>query len=211
MVPKRLVGMLLLTLGFLGSSARAADSPMATIRSAITQVTTILEDPAYQGEQRRQERIEKVWQVVAPHFDMPELSQRVLGSHWRERTDSEKQEFVQLFTTLIEKTYSDTLTRYTSQVQFFFDQERVEGDSAQVNTRLVNPSLQKTIPMNYQLHQVGGQWKVYDVVIENVSLVRNYRTQFDRILSRSSYQDLVQDIKKKIQQLAASPSAGAEG
>ncbi|HXG21025.1 MAG TPA: ABC transporter substrate-binding protein, partial [Methylomirabilota bacterium] len=107
-------------------------------------------------------------------------------------------EFVKLFTALIKQTYSSALTRYTSDVQFAFDQERVDGNFAEVDTRLINPSLQKTIPIQYSLHKVGGSWRVYDVVIENVSLVRNYRSQFNRILSRSSYADLLEDIKRKI-------------
>jgi phospholipid transport system substrate-binding protein len=208
---KHLVKLWLLMLCFVGSPTWAAGSPMEMIRSTINQVTTVLGDPANQGEQRRQARIEKVWQIVAPHFDMQELAQRALGTHWRERTENEKQEFVQLFTTLIEKTYGDTLSRYNNDVQFFFDRERIDGDSAEVDTRLINPSLNKTVPITYQLHQVGGDWRIYDVVIENVSLVRNYRNQFNRILSHSSYQDLVQDIKRKIQELAASPSAPAKG
>lgn len=180
--------------------AWAADSPLEMIRSTINQVTNILEHRAYQGEQHRQDRVEKVWQVVAPHFDMQELAQRALGARWRERTEGERQEFVQLFTALIEKAYSATLTRYTSDVQFLFDEERIEDRSAEVDTRLVNSSLDKTIPIRYQLHQVGGQWLIYDVVIENVSLVRNYRTQFNRIMSQSSYENLVQEIKKKIEE-----------
>jgi phospholipid transport system substrate-binding protein len=187
-------------------SAWAADSPLEMIRSAINRVIPILQDPAYQGEDRRQERIDKVWQTVEPHFDLQELAQRALGVHWRERTEEQRREFVQLFTALIEKTYSSALTRYTSDVQFLFDQERVDGNFAEVDTRLLNSSLDKTFPIRYQLHRVGGRWLIYDVVIEHVSLVRNYRTQFHRILSQSSYEDLVQNIKNKIQELSTTPS-----
>jgi phospholipid transport system substrate-binding protein len=125
------------------------------------------------------------------------MAQRTLGVHWRERTEEERREFVQLFTALTEKTYSSTLTRYTSDVQFAFDGQRIDGDFAEVATRLINPSLNKTIPIQYHLHRVG-EWRIYDVVIENVSLVRNYRNQFDHILSQSSYNGLVQSIKKKL-------------
>jgi phospholipid transport system substrate-binding protein len=176
----------------------AASSPLEVIRAATQQATAVLENPAYKDEAHRQERIEKVWAVIEPYFDLRELSQRTLGVHWRERTPEEQREFVKLFTALIKQTYSSALTRYTSDVQFAFDQERVDGNFAEVDTRLINPSLQKTIPIQYSLHKVGGSWRVYDVVIENVSLVRNYRSQFNRILSRSSYADLLEDIKRKI-------------
>jgi len=180
------------------TSAWAASSPLELIRSAVTRVPAVLENSASQGEAQQQERIKQVWAIVEPHFDLQDIAQRTLGVHWHERTEEERQEFVRLFTALIEKTYSGTLTRYTSDVQFAFDGQRVEGDFAEVDTRLINPSLDKTIPIQYQLHQVGGEWRIYDVVIENVSLVRNYRNQFDRILTQASYDELVQSIKRKL-------------
>jgi phospholipid transport system substrate-binding protein len=175
----------------------AANSPLEMIRSAITQVTAVLEDPAYKGEEHQQERIAKVWAIIEPYFDLQELAQRTLGVHWRERTEEERREFVRLFTTLVEKTYSSALIRYSSAVQFAFDQQHLEGNFAEVDTRLIDPSLGKTIPIQYQLHQIGGEWRIYDVVIENVSMVRNYRSQFNRILSQSSYEELIQSLKKK--------------
>jgi phospholipid transport system substrate-binding protein len=178
--------------------ATSSSSPLEVIRSAVQQAREVLENPAYQDEAHRRERMEKVWAVIEPYFDLHELSQRTLGVYWRERTPEEQREFVRLFTALIKQTYSSALTRYTSDIQFAFDQERVEGNFAEVDTRLINPSLQKTIPMQYALHKVNGNWRIYDVVIENVSLVRNYRSQFNRILSHASYADLIEDIKKKI-------------
>jgi phospholipid transport system substrate-binding protein len=175
----------------------AANSPSEMIRSATNQVKAVLENPAYQGEEHQQERIKQVWPIVEPYFDVQGIAQSTLGVHWRERTEEERRQFVQLFTVLIEKTYSSALTRYTSDVQFAFDQERIDGDFSEVDTRLINPSLNKSIPIQYKLHRIGGDWRIYDVVIENVSLVRNYRNQFNRILSQSSYDELVQALKKK--------------
>ena len=190
----------LVTIGFLvlSTSAWAANSPLEIIRSAVDRVTAVLENPAYQGEEHQQERITQVWTIVEPHFDLQGIAQSTLGVHWRERTEAEQRQFVQLFTALIEKTYSTTLTRYTSDIQFAFDQQRIDGDFAEVDTRLINPALNKTIPIQYRLHRVRGEWRIYDVVIENVSLVRNYRNQFNRILSQSSYNELVQALKQKI-------------
>lgn len=181
----------------------AADSPLTMIRTAVGQAQAILENPALQGESQRQKRSQQVWAAVKPYFDLQELSQRTLGVHWRERTPAEQQQFISLFTSLIEHTYSHALTQYTSDVQITFERERVEGNYAEVDTTLRAPALAKTISMQYRLHRVNNNWRVYDVVIEHVSLVQNYRAQFNRILSRSSYQELVQTIKDKITEQAS--------
>lgn len=178
----------------------AASAPTETIRSTITQVMTILQNPAHQGPARRQERLEQVSSVILPHFDTHALAQRALGVHWRQRTEAEQQEFVHLFTELIEHTYSSTLDRYAADVQVFYDQERLDGDQAEVDTRVMAPSQEQPVSINYFLHVVGGRWLVYDVQINNVSMVRNYRNQFNRILSTGTYADLVQRIKNMLQE-----------
>jgi len=115
---------------------------------------------------------------------------------------------VQLFIELVEKSYGHTLDRrYTKDVQFSFDQERIEDNFAEVDTRILLPSQDRPFSVNYRLHRVGGKWLVYDVVIENVSMVRNYRTQFSRIINKSSYEGLVQAIERKLKELNASPSS----
>lgn len=182
----------------------AADSPLATIRSTTEQAIAILQDPAYQGDAYRQERIAKVRAVLLPQFDSQEIAKRTLGIYWKDRTDAERQQFTQLFTDLVEKTYSGTLDRYNADVKFFYDQERIDGDYAEVDTRVFEPAQNKTFSITYGLRNVGGKWLVYDIVAENVSLVRNYRNQFSRILSKSSYGDLVQTIQAKLKELSAS-------
>jgi phospholipid transport system substrate-binding protein len=92
-------------------------------------------------------------------------------------------------------------------VQFFYDQERIDGDFAEVDTRIFDPVQNKTYSVNYHLHKVDGKWLIYDIVAENVSLVRNYRNQFNRILSKSSYEDLVQTIQAKLKQLSTPASS----
>ena len=187
-------------------SAWAAEAPMAIIRSTIERAIAVLQNPTYQKPDHRQARIDKVREIVLPQFDSQEIAKRTLGIHWRDRTEAERREFIRLFTELIEKTYSDTLDRYTDNVQFSFDQERIEGDFAEVDTRILEPTQNKTFSVTYKLHKVGGKWLVYDVVAENVSMVRNYRNQFNRILSSSSYENLVQSIENKLKELNASPS-----
>ena len=187
-------------------SAWAADSPLTVIRSSVERVGAILQDPAYQGKDHRRERLAQVREIVLPWFATEEIAKRALGVHWRNRTEDEKREFTRLFTALVEKSYSGTLDRYTSDVRFFFDRERIEDDFAEVNTRILDPSQSKTFSIDYHLHRVGGGWLIYDVVIENVSMVSNYRNQFHRVLSQSSYEDLVKSIESKLHDLDSSPS-----
>lgn len=184
----------------------AAWSPLEVIRSGVSQAIAVLQDPAYQGMDRRQERTAKVREVVLPLFDTREIAKRTLGIYWRDRTEEERQEFVALFTELVEKTYSGTLDRYTANVQFYYDQERIDGNFADVATRIFDPAQNKTFSVMYKLHKVGERWLIYDIVAENVSMVRNYRNQFNRILSKSSYEDLVQTIQNKIKELSAAPA-----
>lgn len=183
----------------------AADSPMETIRSMVERARTVLEDPAYQGNDHRQQRLEKVKEVVFPQFDSQEIAKRTLGPYWKDRTEEQRKEFIQLFTALVEKAYSNSLDRYRKDVQFFFDQEHIDDDFAEVDTRIFDPTLNKTFSINYHLHKLNGKWLIYDVVVENVSLVNNYRNQFNRILSKSSYEELVQKLQTKLQQLDTTP------
>jgi len=187
--------------------AWAADSPLETLRATTERARAVLQDPAYQGADRRQARVEKVKQILLPQFDPQEIVKRTLGPYWRDRTEAQKKEFTQLFIQLIEKTYSGMLDRYNPDVKFFYDQERVEDDFAEVDTRIFDPVQNRTYAISYHLHKVDGKWLIYDIVAENVSLVRNYRNQFNRILSKSSYEDLVETIQSKLKQLSTSSSS----
>jgi len=181
-------------------SSWAAESPMETIRATVNQVVAVLQDPALRGAERRQARLAQMRALVLPLFDAEELARRSLGVHWRDRTADERQEFTELFTDLVEQSYSGTLDRYAAEVQVFYDREQVEGDFAEVNTRVFDPAQNRTFAIDYRLHRSAEGWLIYDVVIENVSMVRNYRNQFARILSRSSYEDLIQAIKRRLEQ-----------
>jgi phospholipid transport system substrate-binding protein len=186
-----------------------ADSPTDMIRSTVEQARAVLDDPAYQGNDHCQQRLEKVKAVVLPQFDSQEIARRTLGPYWKDITDEQRKEFIQLFIALVEKAYSSSLDRYSKGVQFFFDQERIDNDFAEVDTRILDPTQNQTFSINYRLRQVNGQWLIYDVVVENVSLVNNYRNQFNRILSKSSYEDLVQKLQTKLQQLDTAPPSGS--
>lgn len=182
---------------FLAHSVYAAESPLELVRQTTDQAVAVLHNPTLKDH--TQKRVEEFWRTVLPSFDVQEIAKRCLGPQWHDMTEQQKEEFTHLFVELIKRSYQNTLEQQTKDAHFSFDQERVEGDKAEVDTRLLGPTQEKPIVVNYRLHQVGGKWRIYDVVAENVSLVRNYHTQFDRILKSSSYDGLLQTMRKKIQ------------
>lgn len=189
--------------------AWAAESPMAVIRTTIEKATAVLQNPTGQGKEHFLARIEKIRAIVEPQFDVQEVAKRTLGSYWQERTEEERQQFISLFTELVQKTYAGTLDRYNAAVKFYYDQERIDDKFAEVDTRIFDPTQNKAFAVTYKLHQKNDKWLIYDIVAENVSMVRNYRNQFDRILSKSSYKDLVQTLQTKIKELDVAPQSAA--
>ncbi len=199
-----------LTLFFLPIRGLTTDSPLEAVRSTTNRVVLVLKAPENQGPHLREKRIEQVSEIVRPLFDRREVARRTLGVYWRDRTEAQREEFIEIFTELIEKSYGETFDKqaekYLDQVEFLYDQETIDGNFAQVNTRIFVPSQNKYFSINYRLHQVDGQWLIYDVVVENISMVRNFRTQFYRIIGKSSYEELVRKLQAKLRQMAATRS-----
>ncbi|MGE0822417.1 MAG: phospholipid-binding protein MlaC [Candidatus Binatia bacterium] len=185
-------------LAVLVTRAGAAESPQEMIQTTVQQTLAVLRDPAYQGKARRAERAAKVKDLVLPHFDMQDLAARTLGPYWSQLTASQRQEFVPLVSDLVERSYDATIDQYAQEVQLIYDQQRVGGSFAEVDTRVLVPTTGRSLSLDYFLHLVNGQWLIYDVQIDNVSLAMNYRNQFSRIISASSFGDLVQRIKDKL-------------
>jgi len=138
-------------------------------------------------------------------FDWQEMAQRSLGPHWRERSPAERQEFVPLFADLVERGYISKIEQYDGEkIQYTGD--RIEGDQATVRTKVITKQGTE-IPIDYRMVLRNSRWKIYDVDIEGVSLVANYRTQFNSVVRRSSYQELVKRMKSKEQPAASPPGA----
>jgi ABC-type transport system involved in resistance to organic solvents, auxiliary component len=172
-------------------SAVDAGAPTEEIQSAVEKVTTILKDPKLQSEAKRRELRE----VVYSKFDFAEMAKRSLGSHWQRRSREEQQEFVKLFTDLIENAYMSTLESYQGE-KVVIGNEKRDKDFAEVNTKIVTKK-GEDFSVNYKLRQAGQDWKIYDVVIENISLVNNYRSQFTRVIAQSSFDDLFRKMKDR--------------
>ena len=185
-----------LCLGF--SRFAQAGEPLEVVRAAVDKAIQILKDPTLQSQDKKKERIDRLREALNPIFDYEEMAKRALGSHWRRRTPAEQEEFVKLFRDFLEKIYSDKVDLYGGE-KVRFGREMIDKDFAQVESAVIKPNGEE-IAVSYKLRQMNGQWKVYDVVVENISIVNNYRSQFDRVISSSSYEELVKRLQEKARQ-----------
>ena len=173
----------------------AAGVPGDQVRQTTDKLLAILKDPQLKGESKKNERRDKLKELIYQRFDFTEMARRSLGSEWRRRSPEEQKEFVKLFTGLLERTYLDNIESYNGE-KFRYLKEQEDNNHAQVDTKIIDNKGQE-FSINYRLHKVNGDWKVYDVVIEDISLVNNYRSQFNRVLATSSYEELVNRMKGK--------------
>jgi phospholipid transport system substrate-binding protein len=184
-----------------------AGPPTDTIREYTAAVQKVLEDPALKTEERRHERRAAVRKLAAEAFDVQETARRALGTHWQKRSPAEREEFVQLFADLMERTYISKIDLYGGE-RLHFTEEKVDGDSAVVRAKLVTKQGTE-VPLEGRLHKRAERWLIYDVVIENISLIANYRSQFDRIIRTSSYADLVKRLRNQGEMLQEKERRGA--
>ena len=167
------------------------------VKGTVDQVIKILTDPALKGEKKIRERRAKIRQVVLQRFGFTEMSRRSLGRYWNERTPEERTEFVRLYTDLLERAYIDRVDGYTGE-QVVYLGESIDGDYSEVRSQIVTKRNQE-IPIIYRLQLASTNWEVYDVIVEGVSLVNNYRTQFSKIIRTSSYEELVKKMQVKLE------------
>jgi phospholipid transport system substrate-binding protein len=191
--------LLVLVLGVMAAPPVAAGAPSDQLKTQIDRVLKALEDPDLKKEGRAKERRAAVRKIANDIFDFGETARRSLGPHWQARTPAERDEFVQLFSDLLERSYISKVELYGGEkIQYLGDS--IEADQAKVMTKLLTKGGSE-IPIEYRMHSKGGRWLVYDVIIEGVSLVANYRTQFNKIIRTSSYQELVKKMKAKQEEL----------
>ena len=187
------VGVLVVSL-VLGVAISAPAGPASDqLEGGIDKVIHVLADPSLKGPAKAKQRRDALREITGPLFDWNEMASRSLGRHWQPRTEVERQEFVRLFHDLLERSYLTTLERYNGE-RVAYGTESIEGEKATVRTQVFNKAGQQ-FPVDYRLLRHGDRWLVYDVVIEGVSLVANYRAQFDQIIRTSSYEKLVEKLK----------------
>jgi len=177
------------------ASALLAGEALEVIKVSADRAIQILKDPQLQAKEKRKERIERLKEIANPLFDFEEMARRSLGPHWRRRSPQEQKEFVKLFRDFVEKTYSNNVDLYAGE-QIVMGKETIDNDYAQVDSSFINPKGEE-FSVVFRLRRTGGKWKVYDAVVENISIVNNYRSQFDRVISKSSFEELIRLLKEK--------------
>jgi phospholipid transport system substrate-binding protein len=183
-----------------GPPGRATAGPATqTLRPAIDQVIQILDDPALRGATRARERRAALRAVMEKVIDFPDAARRALSVHWPARTEAERDEFVRLFTDLVTYSYIVTMEASAGQRVLFVGEAEHDG-STTVLTK-VEPRQGSPVPVEYRMHQRGARWLVYDIVVEGVSLVANYRAQFNTIVRTSSYAELIRRVRARVAEL----------
>jgi len=180
-------------LALLLPGAAYAGAPMDAVQTRVNQFLEVLKDPALQDNLEQQKQ--QLWDIALELFDFKALSIRSLGRNWRNMNAKQQDEFVDLFAKLLERTYMDRIREYNDEKVVFEKEVMLGEDKAEVTTKIVTQSSE--IPIVYRLFSRAGEWRVYDVLIENVSMVKNYRTQFTEFLSNKNVDDLLEHLRQK--------------
>lgn len=194
---KRIV---LLTVVYLLAAATAFATITDTIKKTVDDVIQIVSDKELKNKNNEQKRRTAIKKSISTIFDSQEMAKRSLGKHWKQRTPTEKNQFVELFSTLLENSYAGKIESYNNE-KFVYIRENLDGDFAEVKSKVITPKNDE-YTLDYRLMKKdNGRWMVYDVVIEGVSLVSNYRTQFNKIISTNGYPELVKKLQAKSNEL----------
>jgi len=181
---------------FLASLPVYAGAPLDQVQTNVNKVLDVLRDPKLKAESAKKIKKEKLEAIYEQMFDEVELSRRALGGNWTKLNTTQQQEFIQLYRQVLEKAYIDKILSYTNEKIVFPKESLLAGNQAEVQTKVITSS--KEIPIFYRVILKNGVWKVYDVVIENVSLVQNYRSQFNDILAKNTPDQLLEILRKKV-------------
>ncbi len=188
-----------LTLAAMIPQTACADDPMDVIKGTVNQALTVLRDKQTPLAQRQ----DHLRQIVAQSFDFSAMARSAMGYHWRELTPAQRDEFTKVFITFIEDSYLGKLNDYKGQNVVFISQRSDGPDYAQVNTQIVQQD-KEPVQLNFRLERHSPDWKIYDVTVDAISIIANYRNQFNRVMNNQGYSTLIADLKSKQQALAAS-------
>jgi phospholipid transport system substrate-binding protein len=166
------------------------------LKITIDNMLEVLRDPSFKGEENKEKRRESLRIIIHERFSFAKMSQLSLARHWKKRSDEEKKAFIEMFGQLLEETYVSKIEAYTDE-KVVYVKEYVKKKKAQIYTKIITDTVE--IPIDYRMYKSKDEnWLVYDLVIEGVSLVGNYRSQFDQILKKDSYETLIETLKKKL-------------
>lgn len=185
------------------ASNTQATGPMETLKGPFDHIISILNDPALAAPDKKSTQRDLIWETARPVFNFDAISRLAVGQPWKSFTPDERTRFIKVFSEFLGSTYIDKLQSEYHNEQIFFDKELVKGSKALVRTHLLRNNAQ--IPIDYRMHQTGGEWKIYDILVENgVSLVKNYRVQFTSILQDQTPAQLIERLENKLDQEKAS-------
>lgn len=173
-----------------------AGAPLDSVKVNIDKVLDVLRDPALKGESGKKTKRQKIRSISDKMFDYSELSRRTLGQDWKKLNPAQQNEFTDLYKSLLEDAYADKIINYTDEKVAFSKENQLSEKTFEVQTTVLTKKAD--IPIYYRVIQKDGQWKVYDVVIEGVSLINNYRNQFREILVNKSPEVLLDTLRKKV-------------
>jgi phospholipid transport system substrate-binding protein len=165
------------------------------VKTAVDRVIEVVQDPELRKPQNAERRRTRIREVARALFDFEEMARRSLARHWAPRTPEQQRRFTELFADLLERSYIAKIEAYGGE-QVVYLPEKAEGDTVTLRSRVVSPRGTE-IPLEYRLQRDGDRWEVFDLVIEHVSLVANYRTQFNRVIAQSSYEELIRRMEQK--------------
>jgi phospholipid transport system substrate-binding protein len=195
-------------LGLVAVQPVMAGAPMDLVKTGIDRVLRVVQDPELKKPANTLERRKRIRAVANELFDWEETGKRSLARHWQTKTPQQRAEFTVLFSDLIERSYVRKIEAYSGE-QILYTGESIEGDVATVNTKIVTRS-GADIPIDYRLLREGNTWRIYDFLIEGVSLVSNYRSQFNRIIQQTGYDDLIKKMRVKQEELLFDESEKAK-
>ena len=175
-----------------------AAAPMDAVQKQINMVLDVLRDPELKAESAKERRKERVWSIIERGFDFDELSKRILSRNWKKLRPDQQKEFALLIGRLLGNIYMDRLMKFANEKVVFTKESMLSEKRAEVRSKIISQS--KEIPLHYKMILKNGEWKVYDLKIEGVSLVRNYRSQFKKILNKNSPDKMLQILRKKLGQ-----------
>ncbi len=173
-----------------------AGAPLDMVQTNVNKVLDVLRDPKLKTDATKEIEKEKLRVIYGEMFDEVELSKRTLARNWNKLNPAQQQEFIQLYRQVLEKAYIDKILAYTNEKIVFSKESMLSDNQAEVQTKIITSS--REIPLFYRLILKDGTWKVYDVVVENVSLVQNYRSQFNSILANHTPDQLLEILRKKV-------------
>jgi phospholipid transport system substrate-binding protein len=173
-----------------------AGEPTEQIKETTEKAISVLSDPTFRAPERMEERQRRLREIADERFDWEEMARRSLARHWAQRTDEEKREFVALFSHLLERTYMDRVDNYSGE-KVLYEGDTIDGDYGTVTVKIITNANTK-IPAEYRVKRRENGWFIYDISVEGVSLINNYRTQFNSIILKSSYETLIKRLKAKV-------------